>query len=56
MIKLGITGVMGAGKSSVAGVLSWLGVPVYDCDSRAKFLINSSLRADIEALLALVHF
>ena len=33
-----LTGGIGSGKSAVAGILRKMGVPVYDCDSRAKWL------------------
>ena len=39
MIRLGITGGIGSGKSYIARLLSdELGVPVYDCDAQAKRL------------------
>lgn len=38
----GITGGIGSGKSVVSGVLKLMGFAVYDCDSRAKWLMNSS--------------
>jgi dephospho-CoA kinase len=38
MKKIGITGGIGSGKSVVCAVLKVLGVPVYDADTRAKFL------------------
>ena len=38
MLRLGITGGIGSGKSVVSKTLSVLGIPVYDCDSRAKWL------------------
>ncbi|MEQ8581779.1 MAG: dephospho-CoA kinase [Marinoscillum sp.] len=37
---IGITGGIGAGKSTVARVFKTLGIPVYDADSRAKWLMN----------------
>ena len=37
---IGITGGIGAGKSVVARVLRCNGFPVYDCDSRAKWLME----------------
>lgn len=43
MIKIGITGGIGAGKSTVAKVFSALGVPIYDADSRAKWLQENNL-------------
>lgn len=40
-LKLAVTGNIGSGKSVVSRMLSIMGVPVYDCDSRAKALMNS---------------
>jgi dephospho-CoA kinase len=40
-LRLAITGGMGSGKSIVAHAMSVMGVPVYDCDSRAKELMVS---------------
>lgn len=45
-----ITGGIGAGKSVVSRVLRALGYPVYDCDSRAKALMDCD--AAIKARLA----
>ncbi|MDD6890598.1 MAG: dephospho-CoA kinase [Bacteroidales bacterium] len=42
MIRIGITGGIGSGKSFVARKLEALGVPVYDTDSRARSLITAS--------------
>ncbi len=39
---IAITGGIGAGKSVVASILRTMGYPVYDCDSRAKSLMDSS--------------
>ena len=38
-LKAGITGGIGSGKSTVAGLFRILGIPVYDADSRAKWLM-----------------
>lgn len=38
----GITGGIGCGKSVVSSVLKLMGFAVYDCDSRAKWLMNTS--------------
>ncbi len=39
-IKVGITGGIGSGKSTVAQIFSILGIPVYYADDRAKWLMN----------------
>ncbi|MCM1504030.1 MAG: dephospho-CoA kinase [Muribaculum sp.] len=39
---IALTGGIGSGKSVVAGMLSAMGYPVYDCDSRAKSLMDKS--------------
>lgn len=36
MLKVGITGNIGSGKSTVARIFSQLGLPIYDADLRAK--------------------
>lgn len=47
MIRLGITGGIGSGKSYVARLLAQRGLPVYDTDTEAKRLMLSD--ADIRA-------
>lgn len=39
---VGLTGGIGSGKSLVAAMFSDFGIPVYDSDLEAKFLMNSS--------------
>jgi dephospho-CoA kinase len=53
MLKIGITGCIGSGKSLVTKIFAQLGVPVYDADSRAKYLMNHSeeLRSQLIELL-----
>lgn len=53
MKKIGITGGIGSGKSTVCRVFSILNVPVYEADERAKWLTNHDpiLKADILRLL-----
>lgn len=53
MLRLGITGGIGSGKSVVSKTLSVLGIPVYDCDSRAKWLQenDTEVMQEIKALL-----
>lgn len=43
MVRLGVTGGIGSGKSVVCRLLQMLDVPVYDSDSRAKWLMANSL-------------
>lgn len=39
-IKLAITGTIGSGKSVVSRIMEIMGVPVYDCDTRAKEMMT----------------
>lgn len=50
---VGLTGGMGSGKTTVAGMFAGLGVPVYNSDREARRLMETSpsLRKDIIALL-----
>ena len=43
MKKVGLTGGIGSGKSFISRILLSHKIPVYDSDSRAKYLMNSSL-------------
>ena len=51
-LKIGITGGIGSGKSTVATIFEVLGIPVYYADSRAKWLMvhNKNLVASIKKL------
>ncbi len=53
MWKIGITGGIGSGKSTVCQVFEWLGIPVYYADVRAKWLMqyDAELRQAIMQLL-----
>jgi dephospho-CoA kinase len=42
MLKIGLTGGIGSGKSTVAKVFETLGIPVYYADTEAKRLMNES--------------
>ena len=50
MLKVGVTGGIGSGKSTVSRFFSALGVPVYDSDQRAKSLMqhDDSIRSKIK--------
>ena len=49
----GITGGIGSGKSLICKIFSTMNIPIYDADSRAKYLIinNLSLKKSIKSLL-----
>ena len=49
MLKVGLTGGIGSGKTTVAEIFDSLGVPVYNSDERAKYLMENdpSLRVAI---------
>ncbi|MCC6762001.1 MAG: dephospho-CoA kinase [Chitinophagaceae bacterium] len=51
MLRVGITGGIGSGKSVVARIFETLGIPVYYADAEAKQLMNTdaTLRANIIA-------
>jgi dephospho-CoA kinase len=53
MLKVGITGGIGSGKSVVAKIFSTLGIPVYESDQRAKWLIeyNRDIVSEISEFL-----
>jgi dephospho-CoA kinase len=52
MLKVGITGNIGSGKSTVARIFSQLGIPIYDADSRAKaVMLKPALVTAIKQLL-----
>ena len=39
LLQIGITGGIGAGKSLICKIFSTLGIPIYDADKRAKWLM-----------------
>ena len=51
MLRIGITGGIGSGKSIASRVFRALGVPVYDADSRARGLMENgpALRRELLA-------
>lgn len=44
MIKVGLTGGIGSGKTTVAQAFATIGVPVYNCDRAARDLMESDTR------------
>ena len=50
---IGITGGIGSGKSIICKIFSTLNIPIYDADSRAKYLIKNdiTLKESIKNLL-----
>jgi dephospho-CoA kinase len=53
MLKVGLTGGIGSGKSLVAKLFSLIGVPIYESDQRAKWLIehHENIISEIKELL-----
>jgi dephospho-CoA kinase len=53
MIKVGVTGGIGSGKSTVCEMFARLGVPVYDSDTRAREILDGGgrVRSAVVALL-----
>ncbi|MCB2380207.1 dephospho-CoA kinase [Hymenobacter sp. BT635] len=51
MLRIGITGGIGSGKSMACRLFRVLGIPVYDADSRAKWVMANDLvlRAELQA-------
>ena len=52
MLKVGLTGGIGSGKTTVSKILTSLGYPVFNSDQRAKWLMNNdeSLKVAIAEL------
>ena len=52
MIKVGLTGGIGSGKTTIANIFKQLGVPIYFSDNRAKYLMlnNQFLRESLISL------
>ncbi len=50
MKTIGLTGGIGSGKSTVSKILLSHKIPVYDSDSRAKYLMNSSMELKNEII------
>lgn len=44
MISIGITGIIGSGKSMLSQVFRSMDIPVYDADTQAKLLMNTNMQ------------
>ena len=52
MLKIGITGGIGSGKSTAARFFEALGVPLYDADQRAKWLMQNDHKLQQDLIAA----
>ena len=43
MLKIGLTGGIGSGKTTVASIFNSFGIPVYNSDIRAKYIMNHNI-------------
>ncbi len=50
MLKIGITGGMGSGKTTVCKIFQCLNIPIYDADHEAKNLYNTDLQLREEVI------
>ena len=57
-LLIGITGGIGSGKSLISRIFNTLGVPVYDTDARAKWLManDPSIKSQLIELLGSESF
>lgn len=53
MLRIGLTGGIGSGKSVVSHLLRLMDIPIYDCDDETKHLMahDSSIRQSLTALV-----
>ncbi len=58
MLRIGLTGGIGSGKTTVANIFKVLGIPVFDADSAARHLMedDSTLRKELIALFGPATF
>lgn len=52
MIKIGLTGGIGSGKTYVASIFSEMNIPVYNSDDRAKYLMAFNIKVKNELINA----
>jgi len=48
-LRIGLTGGIGSGKTTISGIFTVLGIPVFDADSAAKELMQTS--AELKAAI-----
>lgn len=53
MIKIGITGGIGSGKSYIADLIKKQGLPVFNCDDAAKYIManDDEIKANLKELI-----
>lgn len=49
-ISIGVTGGIGSGKSIVCRIFRILGIPIYDADSRARYILNNDPKLKSEII------
>ena len=52
MLKIGITGSIGSGKTTVCQIFETLGIPVYYADNRGKYLLQNNENVKAQVLAA----
>ena len=58
MLRIGLTGGIGSGKSTIAGIFQSLGIPIYSSDIEAKRLMqaDAAIRAQIEKVFGVESY
>ncbi len=51
MLKIGLTGGIGSGKTTVASIFNSFGIPIYNSDIQAKYIMNH----DVELIESIQH-
>ena len=56
MIIIGITGSIGMGKSTIALMLKFIGIPIHDSDRAVKILLGKDFFIDIIQKMANLYY